>query len=150
GGQADHPPRRAPPGARRAQRARAAHLRGAPPRRRSDHARGAGRGVRSLARAGAADRGARLREGAARGEEPHRRHGSAPGRAGADRALTAQLLTKRAAIHSCRPGQASAASASRDPVITARAVPRLREGMDYWVPAFAGTTIVETATASTP
>ena len=29
---------------------------------------------------------------------------------------------------------------SRDPVIHERAVRRLREGMDYWVPAFAGTT----------
>ena len=53
-----------------AQRARAAHLRGAPPRRRSDHARGPRRRVRRVARARAADRGARLREGAEGGEEP--------------------------------------------------------------------------------
>ena len=66
--------RQPPPGAdrraRRAQRARAAHLRGAAPRRRSGHARGSGRRVRRLARARAPDRGARLREGAEGGEEP--------------------------------------------------------------------------------
>ena len=43
-------------GALRAQRARAAHLRGAPPRRRTDHARGAGGRVRRVARARAPDR----------------------------------------------------------------------------------------------
>ena len=66
--------RQPPPGAdrraRRAQRARAAHLRGAPAGRRSDHARGSRRRVRRLARARAPDRGARLREGAEGGEEP--------------------------------------------------------------------------------
>ena len=63
--------------ARRAQRAREAHLPGAPPGRRSDHARGSGHRIRRLARARAPDRGARLREGAEGGEEPHRRHGAA-------------------------------------------------------------------------
>ena len=71
------PPQGADRGARRAQRTRAAHLRGAPARRRSDHARGSGRRVRRVARARAPDRGARLREGAEGGEEPHRRDGAA-------------------------------------------------------------------------
>ena len=69
--------------AHRAQRSRAAHLRGAPPRRRSDHARGPRRRVRRLARARAPDRGARLREGAEGGEEPRRRDGNAAGRTAA-------------------------------------------------------------------
>ena len=77
---ARQPPQGAVVGARRAQRPRAPHLRGAPPRRRSGHARGARRGVRRVARARAPDRGARLREGAEGGEEPRRRNG------GADRA----------------------------------------------------------------
>ena len=50
------------------QRARAAHLRGAPPRRGSDHARGTRRRVQRLARARAPDRGARLREDAEGGD----------------------------------------------------------------------------------
>ena len=66
----------------RAQRARAAHLRGAPPRRRSDDARGPRRRVRRVARARAPDRGARLREGAEGGEEPRRIDGIAAGCAG--------------------------------------------------------------------
>ena len=74
------PPQGARRGALGAQRARAAHLRGAPAGRRPDHARGAGRRVRRLARARAPDRGARLREGAAGGEEPRRGHGNAPPR----------------------------------------------------------------------
>ena len=67
-------------GARRAQRPRAAHLRGAAAGRRSGHARGAGRRVRRLARARAPDRGARLREGAEGGEEQRRGDGNAAGR----------------------------------------------------------------------
>ena len=76
------PPSGADRRARRAQRPRAAHLRGAPAGRRSDHARGSGRRIRRLARARAPDRGARLREGAEGGEEPHRRHGAAEANAG--------------------------------------------------------------------
>src|SRR5262249_3024070 len=70
-----------------AQRARAAHLRGAPARRRPDHARGFGGRVRRVARARAPDRGARLREGAAGGEEPPRGDGGAPERPRATGAL---------------------------------------------------------------
>ncbi len=81
---ARQPPQGAVAGARRAQRARAAHLRGAPAGRRPDHARGAGRRVRRLARARAPDRGARLREGAEGGEEPRRGDGDAAGRVGRD------------------------------------------------------------------
>ena len=80
--------------AHRAQRARAAHLRGAPARRRADDARGSRRRVRRLARARAPDRGARLREGAEGGEEPRRRDGIAAGctgGAGDVRALSAAL-----------------------------------------------------------
>ena len=62
-------------GARRAQRSRAAHLRGAAARRRSDHARGSRRRVRCVARARAPDRGARFRESAEGGQEPDRRDG---------------------------------------------------------------------------
>src|SRR5258708_1178811 len=54
-----HPPQGTGRGPERAQRTRAAHLRGAPARRRADHARGAGGRVRGLARARAPDRGAR-------------------------------------------------------------------------------------------
>ena len=71
------PPQGAGLGARRAQRTRAAHFRGAAAGRRSDHAGGSGLRVRRLARARAPDRGARLREGAESGEEPRRRHGAA-------------------------------------------------------------------------
>ena len=71
-----------------AQRSRAAHLRGAPPRRRSDHARRTRRGIRRLARARAPDRGARLREGAEGGEEPRRRDGEPADAAAACDALT--------------------------------------------------------------
>ena len=67
-------------GADRAQRPRAPHLRGAPPRRRPDHARGTRRRIRRLARAGAPDRGARLREGAEGGEEPHLLYGESGSR----------------------------------------------------------------------
>src|SRR5499427_7500871 len=74
-------------GARRrafgAQRARAAHLRGAAACRRPDHARGFGGRVRRVARARAPDRGARLREGAAGGEEPRRCNGESGASAGA-------------------------------------------------------------------
>ena len=76
------PPQGADRRARRAQRSRAAHLRGAPAGRRSDHARGSGRRIRRLARARAPDRGARLREGAEGGEDQRRRHGAAEGNAG--------------------------------------------------------------------
>ena len=69
--------------AHRAQRARAAHLRGAPARRGPDHARGARRRVRRLARARAPDRGERLREGAEGGEEPRRGDGNSGASAGA-------------------------------------------------------------------
>ena len=69
-------------GARRAQRSRAAHLRGAPAGRRADHARGARRRVRRVARARAADRGARVREGAEGGQEPHHGDGKSQGRPG--------------------------------------------------------------------
>ena len=54
---------------RRAQRAREAHLRGAPPGRRADHAGGAVERVRRQPRTRPPDRGARLREGAEGGEE---------------------------------------------------------------------------------
>src|SRR5262249_20126828 len=64
-----------------AQRARAAHLRGAAARRRPDHAGGFGGRVRRVARARASDRGARVRKGAAGGEAPPRGHGSARERA---------------------------------------------------------------------
>ena len=67
----------------RAQRARAAHLRGAAPGRGPDHACGAGRRVRRVARARAPDRGARVREGAEGGQEPRRRDGNAGAPAGA-------------------------------------------------------------------
>ncbi len=69
-------------GARRAQRSRTPHLRGAAARRRSDHARGARGRVRRLARARAPDRSARVRESAEGGEEPHRGARTA-GRSGA-------------------------------------------------------------------
>ena len=75
-------------GARRAQRSRTPHLRGAPPGRRSDHAGGTRGGIRRLARARAPDRGARLREGAEGGEEPRRHHGSAGGASRRRRAIT--------------------------------------------------------------
>ena len=82
--EARQPPQGAGRRALRAQRARAAHLRGAPARRRADHARGPGGRVRRLARARAPDRGARLREGAEGGEEPVAAHGAArPSDAGA-------------------------------------------------------------------
>ena len=84
---ARQPPQGAVVGARRAQRPRAAHLRGAAARRRSGHARGARRGVRRVARARAPDRGARLREGAEGGEEPGVGDGNAAG--AAPRPLTA-------------------------------------------------------------
>src|SRR4051812_25573951 len=60
GGGLQHPPQDAVRCALCAQRARAAHLRGAPAGRGPDHARGPCRGVRCLARARAPDRGARL------------------------------------------------------------------------------------------
>ena len=78
----------------RAQRARAAHLRGAPPGRRSDHARGPCRRVRRLARARAPDRGARLREGAEGREDQHGLD-RARRTAGSDcRALTAKSVRR--------------------------------------------------------
>ena len=61
-----------------AQRARAAHLRGAPARRGPDHAGGAVDRVRRQPRARPPDRGARLREAAEGGqEEPRRPRGAA-------------------------------------------------------------------------
>jgi alternative sigma factor RpoH len=62
------PPQGAGRSARRAQRSRTPHLRGAAPRRRADHAGRARRRIRRVARARAPDRGARLREGAEGGE----------------------------------------------------------------------------------
>ena len=95
-------PLRARTRARRAQRTRAPHLRGAPSRRRSGHARTARRGIRRVARARAPDRGARLREGAEGGEEPRRRAGNAEGAGGTRRALiekrTFTFLESRAAM----------------------------------------------------
>ena len=85
------PPSGADRRARRAQRARAPHLRGAAAGRRSDHARGPGRRIRRLARARAPDRGARLREGAEGGEEPHRSHGAAGGSVGCHDGALARL-----------------------------------------------------------
>ncbi len=69
-----------------AQRARAPHLRGAPPGRGPDHPGGTLRGVRRLARTRPPDRGPRLREGAVRGQGHDRKAGTS--RAGS-RALSA-------------------------------------------------------------
>ena len=83
-------------GARRAQRSRTAHLRGAPAGRRADHAGRARRRVRRLARARPPDRSARLREGAEGGEEPHHRDGKSRGRGGGRGcALSALRLQRR-------------------------------------------------------
>ena len=83
-----------------AERARAAHLRGAPPRRRSDHARRPRRGIRRVARARAPDRGARLREGAEGGEEPRGGDGIAADAAAArDVAGGAAVIENGAAGH---------------------------------------------------
>jgi RluA family pseudouridine synthase len=67
------PPRHAQERARRAQRARKAHLRGPPPARRSDHAGGSLHRVRHQPRARPPDRGPRLRKGPGRREEGRRR-----------------------------------------------------------------------------
>ena len=103
------PPRGAARRARRAQPARAPHLRGAPPRRGPDHAGGAVDRVRRLARARAPDRGAGLREGAGGGrEEPRRPRGAARRRGrGLARRLQAVTLLRRhwrkASLTSCSP-----------------------------------------------
>ena len=89
------PPQGAGRGAGGAQRARAAHLRGAPPRRRPDHARGPRRRVRRVARARAPDRGAGLREGAEGGEEPRGGDGIAADAAGSSRCTDACAITRR-------------------------------------------------------
>ena len=107
----------------RAQRARAAHLRGAAAGGRSDHARGTRRRVRRLARARAADRGARFREGAEGGEEPHGRDGTASGSAGNHGALSAPQCSNN------RPGPARpsfAATLTRPIAPTHGRLPRRR------------------------
>ena len=85
----------------RAQRARTAHLRGAPPRRRPDDARGAVGGVRHQPRARPPDRGARLREGAGRRQEGRQGAGKAPrparGGGANSPAASSQGLSQRAA-----------------------------------------------------
>ena len=57
-----------------------------------------------------------------------------------DATVTRPTVQPAIAIAAVVPAEPAKRGESRDPVITDRAVPRFREGMDYWVPAFAGTT----------
>ena len=90
----------------RAQRARAAHLRGAPPGRGPDHARGAVERIRRQPRARPPDRGARLREGAEGGEEGRQgaRDAARPDRG--RRGLTPRAPSPRPPITPARTAQA--------------------------------------------